>query len=163
MGAVGTTEPMISDTAVAAAEPTHAGLCISHEASMASFAACSEPFASMTTWMSAGVSDAPHVGLPMVQPASITILAAFSAFSDSGVAGAAAEVVGEAFVAELHAMSHARAQDLSMAALCTSGIMTGVAATRAALVCDMIDEGPTKASAKVAMIVAMTRVLVRRL
>merc|ERR1719261_2429670 len=53
-------------------------------------------------------------------------------------------------------MSHASAHDLSMAALCTSGIMTGEKATRAALVCGMIDEGPTNASARpVAMIVAM--------
>ena len=29
----------------------------------------------MTSWMRAGVSDGPHVGLPIVQPASIAIFA----------------------------------------------------------------------------------------
>merc|ERR1719181_161919 len=104
----------------------------------------------MTSWMSAGAPDEPHVGLPMVQLASIAILAAFSDSDET------AGSMVEAFVAEPHATSHASAHDLSMAALCTSGIMTGDEMTRAAFVCDMIDEGPTKASAKVAMTVAMT-------
>merc|ERR1719152_1011363 len=96
------------------------------------------------------------MGKPTVQPASMAILAAFS---DSDAVVFVAEA-GEAFVAELHAMSHASAHDLSMAALCTSGIMTGDEATRATLVCGAIDEGPTKASARpAAMIVAMSSVL----
>merc|ERR1719181_2443145 len=96
----------------------------------------------MTSWMSAGAPDEPHVGLPMVQLASIAILAAFSDSDET------AGSMVEAFVAEVHAMSHASAHDLSMAALCTSGIMTGDAARRTRFVCGTIDEGPMKASAR---------------